>query len=309
MKNYFSFKLSGGKVFPYFILIWVAVSVAMTLNMTLFKPVPGMANLTAAIGNFVVMICMILVELLCMFGIYKLAVNALSYKNISIKFDQNFDSYLLMVFKGFLLSIVTLGIYYPWFVKNYIDFFADNSTYDEKKIEFKGSGAILFVIIFCTMVVYILSIVGFGMFAALQQPILAVISIIVCILSLCAMVYLFYRWCINFKFDNKYLIVLNDGEHASSVLFIAGQVLLSIITIGLYIPAADIQIFKYFAQRVRAKDETGVVKEVGCDLNLSNDFFYVFGQYLLILITLGIYTPWGLCFIYQRYLSKTYISD
>lgn len=315
MEKYLSFRLNGGKVFPYFILIWFTVIVGIIANFFLMKAtftlMPNNVGVIGyLLGYYAILLCIVFVELLCMFYIYKMVLNAVYYDNIPLKFDSTFPPYLLMIIKGSLLTIITLGIYYPWFIAKYTSFFANNSSYDGKKIEFKGLGMDLFCILLCTSIILLLFYVGAIAFIGFEIYTLAFISIVLCVLTLCVMTYLVYRWFINFKVDGKYSIVFKEGYNVSAPLFIAGQIALSLITLCIYIPAADIKIFKYFAERVRVKDEEGVVvKEVGCELNLRDDYLYVLVQYLLIAITLGVYTPWGLCFIYQRYLSKTYTKD
>lgn len=64
---------------------------------------------------------------------------------------------MVKVLLGFFLSIITLGIYIPWFIKDITGFFVDNSSYDSETMKFKGKGGKLFVIITLSLVLPIIT--------------------------------------------------------------------------------------------------------------------------------------------------------
>ena len=81
-------------------------------------------------------------------------------------------------------------------------------------------------------------------------------------------------------------------------------------TVWLYLPAFMISVYKYYITRVDVKDESNnVTHRLGCALTIREDFLYIFGQILLTIVTLGIYSPWACCNIWKRFISKTFIEE
>ena len=89
---------------------------------------------------------------------------------------------------------------------------------------------------------------------------------------------------------------------------IAFEILLTIITLGIYFPIAMIRLYKYFADKTIANGTDRKLK-FGYDIDPLNDFLFIWGQTLLTIITLGIYYPWAFCKIGKRILSKTYLTE
>jgi len=88
---------------------------------------------------------------------------------------------------------------------------------------------------------------------------------------------------------------------------LALEILLSIITIGIYFPMAMLKLYKYFIERTIA--QSGDIKrKFGFDADNINDFLFIWGQILLTIITIGIYSPWSLSKIGTRILNRTYLE-
>ena len=106
-----------------------------------------------------------------------------------------------------------------------------------------------------------------------------------------------------------------------SVVKYTGKVLLglflSIITLGIYMPwfirdlhgsMAMLRLYQYFTERTVATLPDRKLN-FGYDIDQLNDFLFIWGQTLLVIVTLGIYYPWSFCKICKRILNKTYILD
>ena len=65
--------------------------------------------------------------------------------------------------------------------------------------------------------------------------------------------------------------------------------------------------YRYFMHKTVAQSPEQV-KHFGYELESSKDFFFIWGQSLLILVTLGIYFPWAVSKIGSRVLEKTYLE-
>jgi uncharacterized membrane protein YjgN (DUF898 family) len=213
-----------------------------------------------------------------------------------------------------------MGIYSPWFATRLYKFFARNTSYDADSIEFKGKGSDLFVIIACTLILpMILIVIIFLSFSAakvlsgeytsdqyLATEITSIILMIVTFVVIIPYIYYVYKWAVNFTFKNY--SIRWETEFWNSAAMILGQILLAIITLGIYSPLASLKIYKYFAERTVAQSETGS-KRFGYNIEPGQDFLFIWGQCLLSVITIGFYFPWAYCKINNRILSKTYSEN
>jgi uncharacterized membrane protein YjgN (DUF898 family) len=89
---------------------------------------------------------------------------------------------------------------------------------------------------------------------------------------------------------------------------IASEILLSVITVGIYYPLALVRLYKYFTEKTIASGNNRELK-FAYDADQAGDFLFIWGQNLLTIITLSIYYPWALCKITKRILSKTYVEE
>ena len=118
--------------------------------------------------------------------------------------------------------------------------------------------------------------------------------------------YLRYKWMVNIKYKDYH--IQWDTDFWNSCKTILLQVFLSVITIGIYYPFAIVKLFKYFAERTVAVSDTRT-KKFGYDIEPREDFLFIWGQWLLTIITLGIYYPWAFCKVADRIMSKTYSEE
>ncbi|HEY6913975.1 MAG TPA: DUF898 family protein, partial [Paludibacter sp.] len=243
------------------------------------------------------------------------------YKEKTFSFAGKFGQFLSVYIPGFLLSIITIGIYSPWFTANIINFFAKNSSHDSNSLEFKGKGSDLFLIMLFTLIIpviiltFVIGIFAFiaGMRGSMQasEPnslsnFYGVILVVAIFLMIIPYIYYAYKWRVNFNF--KSYNIQWETSFWSSAAKIALEILLSMITIGIYTPLAMLRLYSYFAERTIAKSETGS-KKFGYDIEPGSDFLFIWGQLLLGLITLGIYYPWAFCKVSERIIGKTYSED
>ena len=332
MKNYFKFNLTGKKVFPMWILLLVFYVVPYSIIQykiqTLSKVHPtDLTEIMEQMGSmfklYGVSGILLIIEYSIMFFIFKMTIDGIEYKERTFAFVGKFGQFISLFISNFLLTVITLGIYGPWFYTKMYRFLAKNSKYDEQNPEFKGKGSDLFVIILVTLIIPVCVAAGLlmisafigGFINAVKNPDPSEMSplmwisfsgfFVVILLIMLSFTYYFYRWFINFTFKG-YEIKWNT-QFWSSVNKIFIEVFLSLITLGIYAPLATLRLYKYFAEKTVAKSETGE-KHFGYDLEVGDDFLFIWGQLLLCLITLGIYFPWAYCKISSRIFGKTYVE-
>lgn len=326
MKNYFGFSLTGIKLLPVwlaFYLLFLVPYVILSIKMGDIQQEVAPGELFSAMRLYYgILAVLIVIQFIFMFYIYKLMIKNTQYNNQTLEFNGTLLRYLGVVFLGGFLSIITLGIYYSWFVKKLLGFYVDNSTMENESFKFKGKGGKLFLIFLLALFIPIILLVvlfatvgkscfdpgicasALGETGVMTFGIVA-ISEIVMLFIMVPFIYLYYKWIVNINYKN-YNVRFDTGFW-NSCGKIALELFLSIITIGIYSPAAGIKIYKYFADRTVAQSAE-TKRSFGFEANNWSDFLYIWGQTLLTIITIGIYAPWCICNVNKRILSRTYLE-
>jgi len=332
MKNYFKFNLTGQKLFPIwllFIFLYIIPSSIVqrhTQELSNFQPGDAMSEVFHQLGSVLywnaLSLFLLVVEYAILFFIYKMTIEGVEFKEKVFTFGGRLGNFMSLFIGNLLLTIITLGIYSPWFMTNMYRFFAKNATYDDQNFEFKGKGSDLFVIILVTLVIPLFVLWSIIMIGALiggfmktimhhEMPemsgiliCLIIFTVIAMILIMVCFIYYSYKWCVNLSY--KGYEIKWETEFWPSAQQILIQTGLSIITLGIYSPLGSLRLYKYFLEKTVGRNEH-LSKKFGYDLAAGDDFLFVWGQVLLSIITIGIYFPWAYCKISNYILSKTYV--
>lgn len=306
MKHYFNFLLTGKKFLPVWLLFYLIVLVPyfalifLTQNKDAVSPWLALSVFVMILGSFIFY-----------FYMAKMFIEHTRYNEQPLSFSGKFSSYLGKVLLGFFLSMITLGVYMAWFTQNLMRFFVDQATLKGIPFRFKGKGLKLFVILLITllpiMVVsfvlgFVLAMPGLNTGVAATGIAPALIQVVVLIIMI-PYIYFVYKWMVDVEYKG-YGIKWNT-EFWPSCLQIFIQIILTIITLGIYFPLAYLKLYKYFAERTFA-ESSGRIMKFGYELEPGPDFLFVWGQTLLSIITLGIYYSWAITKISKRVLAKTY---
>lgn len=326
MKNFFKFNLTGNKLLPIwllfiflFIIPYVYVQFQIQGLNHHHTQVPGeaMSRFGSLMQLYGAMLLLLLIEQSILFFIVKLSIGSIEFKEKSFEFTGKFGEFISVIIPGFLLTIITLGIYGPWFMTKIYKFYAKSSSHDSNSVEFKSKGSDLFVIILLAVVIPVviftigiavttISTLRHGGTANPANPAYPVILGLIVLVILIPYMYFIYKWIVNFQF--KGYSIQWETSFWSSAATIALQLLLGIVTVGIYMPVASLKLYQYFAERTIARSETSV-KKFGYNIEPTSDFLFIWGQFLLSIVTFGIYYPWAFCKIVDRILSKTYSED
>lgn len=192
-----------------------------------------------------------------------------------------FVTYLL----GGFLSMITLGIYLPWFICKLIKFFANNTVATAPdgtryRPSFEATGGELFVQL---LVGYLLTLITVGIYfpwflCKLNKLILSRMSVL----------------------ENEQPVGSFDFEGTGGDLFVTYLVgaLLTSITLGIYMPWFMVKIMRFTAEGTRVSYQGRMF--AGSFHGTGGEFFvtYLVGA-LLTSITLGIYAPWFMVKLWQ----------
>jgi len=319
MKDYFKFNLKGEKLLPLWLLYLVFVIVPSIfiqfksngINQQPHLPGEAVQRMMTQFEFLGVLLLIFIIRYSLTFFIAKMSIESSEYKSKAFEFNGRFGEFAGMFFLGLFLSIITIGIYSPWFIKKMYNFFAKNSSHESNTLEFLGKGSQLFVIITLFIIATVALVIAFFITLAgsLGRTTTSLSSVLmfcaICVIAL-PYIYYVYRWSVNFKFKSYFIYW--DTNFWESIGKIALEVFISIITLGIYLPLATLKLYKYFAERTVAYSEERS-KQFGYDIEPLDDFLFIWGQLLLSLITLGVYYSWAFCKIANRVTGKTYVEE
>jgi len=313
MRNYLNFTLKGSQFLPVWIAFFFFFMIPYYFLLGELTELTG-ADVPAGGPSklfFIYLAFVLAMAYTFIFYMIKLVVQSLEYKGEKVICNYHPGKYIGIIISGLVLSIVTVGIYIPWFMRNMHRFFANGVSYNSHKFAFKGKGGTLFLIMTLTIFIPFL-LVGILLFSVFESKIdfqsqnfLLVYQLIV-MFSLVPNIYLMLKWMVDFRYKD-YLIRWNT-EFFPATGKIALELIFAVITFGIYFPMAYIRLYRYFTEHTKSNVVNGDQISLGYDGDQFSDFLYIWGQILLTVISLGFYYPWAFSRIAQRVLTETFLE-
>jgi hypothetical protein len=124
--------------------------------------------------------------------------------------------------------------------------------------------------------------------------------------SLVPNIYLVLKWMVDFRY--KDYLIRWDTEFFPATGKIGLELVLAVITFGIYFPLAYIRLYQYFMMHTKSNVVDGKQILMGYEGDQLSDFFFMWGQILLTVITLGFYYPWAFSRIANRLLTQTFLD-
>lgn len=312
MSEQFSVNLEGSVLFKKIIAFLLAYVICMISAMYL-------AYDYSMIGYLGSLLLAIISGIFLEFKVMEYLINSVSLNSKSFTFTGNFSAFIGVVVKGSVLSFITLGIYSPWFLRNIVSFFADNTEYPERGISFESSGGKLLKYIFLGFIIplilfVIVLVLGFSLDSAVvNEDMSAMVSFFILymvgvIVLSSLLLFFMYKWYINFIFGNEK--VTFSASLGETVVFFVIQYFLTFITMGIYGFAFQIKLIKYLAEKTEFTDiSTGRQRLVYFSGGIGEGFLLFLGQGVLSILTLGIYSPWAIAKINNWVINHLEITD
>jgi uncharacterized membrane protein YjgN (DUF898 family) len=257
---------------------------------------------------------------------YLIRIADIVYPLVSIKreafaFTGDIRAFIKINLAGLLLSLITLGFYFPWYAKKNADYLLSNSLYKGEKSSFGGQPGQLLVYSLLSFLLPLLAwSIVFIKFVASTVIVssssragesgfyfLVFLLFIVLFFIMVPFAYLFQQWCMDIKWKNIH--ITRKTELWPSILFIAGQLLLCILTFGVYVPVFYIKYYRFFIEKTILETDGKEKYRLGFEGNAKKGFFLLLGQALLSIITLGIYLPWAYASCLRYFINGTYIEN
>ena len=322
MRNYFSFNLKTKAVLLPILAGWVVFFCFSVTKHLLFdggavfaatETVNGQLVLNLLAYALMIYVALVVVASL-MYFIVERSVSALGYKESAFDTDFHFGEYMKQILPDALFTVVTVGVYAPWFLTRVMCYFSRRIVHGGNILEFEGKPMSLFNIL---ILLYVLPAVVFEvamkrvetLFMEDQGMLLFWCVLLVGFFFMAISMYtagLYVKWMLRGWYGNRRIISTVSMWDGGWYVF--GQLLLTVITLGLYAPAASLKLWRYFAQSVVVGTDK-VEGRFGMDLSIWRDWLYVLGQMLLLIVTLGVYMPWYYTKLYNRFIPRLYVES
>ncbi|MBR4064486.1 MAG: DUF898 family protein [Tidjanibacter sp.] len=319
MKNYFNITIRARQFVPYFfymLILCIGVSVVSVLL--------GFSSNTIATvidGHYFLMLGgELLLGILTLVGLCLLTLPMLTnifkttiYRDQPLEADFDTKEFIWLIIKGSILSCITLGIYVPWFIAGLMRYFADGLSHGFSRLSFRGKGGRLFsVIVLALIVPMVVAMLLIGVATGVNlsgESGVAILCVLVALLvMIVAMTFYqiyYYGWYINLTYGGRRIVL---GCKAGTLFWtVLGEMVLSFLSLGIYLPMALLRIYRAFAREIVVGDKL-IDARGGMSLRPWNDWAYCWGQVLLIVITLGIYSPWAALRLMRRFGSRVYFK-
>ena len=320
MKREFDFQLDAKKFLPLFLgffIPWLILEVLIAVQSSGAEA--GTASTASVFTLLLPVAAVILLTVLLYIPILRKLLSALSFENQAFALQGSIGKFLGLNLLGIFLTVITLGIYGPWYATRITRYLVGETSYKEQPLEFSGRGGRLLLIVLLTIAVPMIPLIlvqlrlaptVFGPLSTVnpfQAFMLQLLAQLIFWSFIAAYIYLIYRWLFtNLRYRDKSLSW--NTEFWPSVSLIWVQMVLSFLTLGIYLPEAYIKIYRYFVEHSEILVERKQEGRLGFQGQTGRGFGLLWGQLLLTVITLGVYTPWALAKVGKWFLSNTYVE-
>jgi uncharacterized membrane protein YjgN (DUF898 family) len=307
MKKYFDFTLTGKRFLPAWLIYYVFFLVPLYAWRAYFLWRPPAIHPNRWL--YVASMAIVLVGGVLSFLITRATIENIKYGEKQVGFNGNIFVYAGKYLLGTFLSMITLSIYTGKFMQNITGYIYDKSSIDSENFKFKGRAEKMWVIFFLALIIPLMLLEKLSMhyltgmdhtflFKCFNHFVELIIMIPFCYYS--------YRWMVDFKFKG-YRIKWHT-KVLDSCAKILVELLLSVITLGIYAPLALLKLYKYFSEHTIAENYISSLR-LGYDLEPKEDFLFIWKQLLLTIVTVGIYFPWAYAKVGKRISNKTYLTE
>jgi uncharacterized membrane protein YjgN (DUF898 family) len=320
LRRVFDFQLDAKRFLPLFLAFFIPWLFLEVLIAVLSSRAEAAA--TSRTG-FVVLLpllaALFLLTVLLYIPILRKLITALYFDEAAFNFRGSIGKFFGLNLLGIFLTFITLGVYGPWYITRITRYLVGEISYKERSFEFRGRGGSLLLILLLTVVVPMMPLLlvelrldpsVFRSLSAVnpfQAFMLQLLAQLIFWSFIAAYLYLIYRWAFtNLHYGDKSFYWTTLFWPSVSLIWI--QMLLSAVTLGVYLPAAYIKIYRYLVEHSEIHAEEKLEGKLGFRGPTGRGFGLLWGQMLLTAITLGIYAPWALAKVGKWFLSNTYVE-
>ena len=221
-------------------------------------------------------------------------------QNYQLEFFGKGSDYFSIIIVNWLLTIVTLGLYYPWARAKNLRFMYGNTSLNNERFHFAGTGkemfrGFIFVILFYFAVLGIYTL----FITTLELPLLGILFLY---LALLAIIPFAIHGSLRYRMSRTSYRGVRFGYRGSRnelVKEFFKGVLLTILSLGIYGAWLQMNIRRYTHKNIRYGD-------VEFSNNASGSDWFVINLkgYILSVFTIGIYSFWWQSEIFAYYFDR-----
>ena len=221
-------------------------------------------------------------------------------QNYHLEFFGKGSEYFAIMIVNWLLTLVTLGFYYPWAKANRLRYVYGQTSLNNERFHFAGTGKEMFLGFIKIILFYIALMVSYVLLLAVaKSPILAVLFLYLAIFAIIPFaIHGSFRYRMS-RTSYRGIRFGYRGDRNELVKNFLKWVLFTVFTFGIYGAWLSMNIRRYTHGNVRYGDVEFSNNASGRDY-----FFLNLGGYFLTIITLGIYSFW-----WQRDIFNYYIDN
>ena len=208
-------------------------------------------------------------------------------KDYKLSFHGQGKDYFGIIIVNWLLTIITLGFYYPWAKARNLQFLYGSTALENDRFAFHGTGKEMFAGFIKTIVIFGVIYGILLLFIYLEMPIL---GLILFYFAFIAIIPVAIHGSYRYRFSRTSWRGIRFGYRGDrSNLFTSffKWVFFSIITLGIYGSWMEMKLRSYLLSNVRAGNIEFNYTGIGLEYFILN-----LKGFLLSLITLGIYSFW-----------------
>jgi uncharacterized membrane protein YjgN (DUF898 family) len=208
-------------------------------------------------------------------------------RSYSMAFYGSGSEYFKILIVNTILSILTLGLYYPWAKEKKLKYLYSKNTFDETPFVFSGTGKEMFKGFIKAVGIFIL-IYGIVLYLALNGHVAA--GLIFFYAAFIAIIPIALHGAYKYRMAKtswKGIRFGYNGDRNELIGIFVKGILLTIVTLGIYGAWFTINIRRYILSNISAGNARFVYTGEG------NDYFWLNVKgYVLTILTLGIYMFW-----------------
>ncbi|MDC7227943.1 MAG: DUF898 family protein [Spirochaetales bacterium] len=304
--------IEGRGFFKRYLLFLIPLIVIIIFSTATNDSLPLLSSLASIVQSYLYMLLWIAVLIYI--------VPSVSFRDEGFAFSGSVGEFAPKMLKWYLLTIITLGIYSPWMIRNLADYCLSRLSYKEDSGEFLSSPGKLLKYILLTL--YLPLIILTVLFVILMQAridsyaysnagaiaVPTFLFMVFLFLIIIPFMYYYFVWLLNIRLGSYRLEFRNSMKSFAG--FLIPQLLLCLITCFIYYPAAVVKIYSYLVNGSVFIDDEGLVRGgFGFDGKTGKGWGLIWGQGLLTVLTAGIYGPWAIAKISNWVLNNTGIDE
>jgi uncharacterized membrane protein YjgN (DUF898 family) len=225
-------------------------------------------------------------------------------KHYQLTFTGKGSEYFSIMIVNWLLTIVTLGLYYPWARAKKLQYTHAQTKLEGERFHFSGTGKEMFVG-FIKVIIFYLGILGLFYFISriTESPVWGVLTVY---LMIFAIIPLAIHGSLRYRLSRTSYRGIRfgyRGDRSELVRNFFKWLLFTLLTFGLYGAWMAVNLRNYTHKHIRYGDAEFSYNGDGGDFFLLN-----LKGYFLSLITLGIYSFWWFAELFVYYVNNLKVS-